>query len=407
MEQAISNMIDWEMAFPAEEYAERRMKVQAALAAAGFDGMLVTSPRDYHYLTGYDHIWQYKYHITGLFFETATASFVFFDQETHRVIAATTPEVTDIFFNRRGKATAQAQETAEYLIGRGLIKGRIAIQTWDYGAHPDLIRAMGAKFRDAGAEVIETSELLEDVRLYKSPREVAIMRKAGEISSKAMAAARDFIAPGVAETEIDAVICYELMKNGCGHPGIRNMIQSGARSGAHHGPATHRKLKAGDVIHIDFCASLHRYHVNMSRSFAVGEIDSRWHDLMDRSAGCTEAILAGVKPGDPFSQVQRAADDFIAQSGVNRTKYEWFIGGYALGIAFPPDWVHRHRPLAREDVPDPEMKPGIVFNFEVQYDVMEGWPGGSGAGWIDSYLMTDTGLEVLTDAPRTLVIVGV
>lgn len=115
------------------------------------------------------------------------------------------------------------------------------------------------------------------------------------------------------------------------------------------------------------------------------------------SMGCT---------GDPFSRLQQQADAFFAGSGVDRDKYEWFIGGYVLGIAFPPDWVHRHRPQPFENEPDPLMLPGMVFNFEVQYDVFEGWPGGSGMGWIDSFLMTETGLEVLTEMPRTLVVVG-
>ena len=126
----------------------------------------------------------------------------------------------------------------------------------------------------------------------------------------------------------------------------------------------------------------------------MGDIDQRWYDLFNRSAGCSDAIVRGVNLGDPFSRVQEAADAFIAQSGVDRAKFEWFIGGYTLGIAFPPDWVHRHRPNPFEPANDPVMRPGMVFNFEVQYDVFEGWPGGSGAGWIDSYLMTEKGLEI-------------
>ena len=125
-----------------------------------------------------------------------------------------------------------------------------------------------------------------------------------------------------------------------------------------------------------------------------------------RSAGCSDAIVKGVRPGDPFSRVQEAADAFIAQSGIDRAKFEWFIGGYTLGIAFPPDWVHRHRPNPFEPANDPVMRPGMVFNFEVQYDVFEGWLGGSGGGWIDSYLMTEKGLEILTEMPRNLAVVG-
>ncbi|WP_436644013.1 M24 family metallopeptidase [Microbaculum sp. FT89] len=407
MDKGIREGIDWEQPFPDEEYAQRRARVQRALERAGYDGMLVTAPRDYHYLTGHDHIWQYRHAVIGLYFDTASGSFVFFDNTSHKVLISNTPQITDILYNSRSiPAAEQAVELAEKLLARGWGRGRVAIQTWGYGCHPDHVRTVGRRFAAAGAEIVEDSDLIEDVRLYKSPREVAVIREAAAISVAAMEAARDFMRPGVAETEIDAVVCYELMKRGCGHPGIRNMFGSGPRSGCHHSPATHRRLRQGDVVHVDFSASLHRYHANISRSFAVGEIDQRWHDLFDRSADCSRAIVEGVGPGDPFSKVQKAADAFIAASGVDRARYEWFIGGYTLGIAFPPDWVHRHRPEPFEPADDPAMEPGMVFNFEVQYDVFDGWPGGSGGGWIDSYLMTEDGLEILTEMPRNLMVVG-
>lgn len=407
MESVIRDQIDWQQPFTTEEYAARRARVKAALEAAGYDGMLVTAPRDYYYLSGHDHIWQFRRAGAGLFFDTASGTFVSYDNAMHRVLVSTTPEINEVFYTpRRVSETELAACVADNLLKRGLAKGRVAIQTSGHGGPLDPVRDIGRRLASAGATVVEDSHIIEDVRLYKTAAEVAVMRQAGAIARDSMAAARDLMKPGVMETEIDGVICFEMMKRGCGHPAIPSMIGSGPRSGEHHGTASHRRLKSGDVVHLDFAASLHRYHVNMCRGFAVGEIDGRWHDLMNRSAGCSAAIVAGVKPGDPFSAVQTAANLYIDASGVDRAAHEWFIGGYVLGIAFPPDWTHRHRPQPFENVPDPQIMPGMVFNFEVQYDVFEGWPGGSGAGWIDTFLMTETGLEVLTDMPRQLVAVG-
>ena len=58
------------------------------------------------------------------------------------------------------------------------------------------------------------------------------------------------------------------------------------------------------------------------------------------------------------------------------------------------------------DAPVPVLEPGIIINYEVQFDVFEGWPGGTGAAYIDSLLVTDRGIDVLTDMPRTIVMVG-
>jgi hypothetical protein len=61
--------------------------------------------------------------------------------------------------------------------------------------------------------------------------------------------------------------------------------------------------------------------------------------------------------------------------------------------------------MNREESTERDFEPGVVVNFENQFDVWENWPGGSGAAYVDSLLMTDTGLEVLSTLPRNLVVV--
>jgi Xaa-Pro aminopeptidase len=62
--------------------------------------------------------------------------------------------------------------------------------------------------------------------------------------------------------------------------------------------------------------------------------------------------------------------------------------------------------MNREESTERDFEPGIVVNFENQFDVWENWPGGSGAAYVDSMLMTDAGLEVLSTLPRNIVVVG-
>ncbi len=404
MQQSIRDRIDWEQPFPTEEYAERRRQVRAAMARDGTDGILVTGAADVNYLTGYDQIWHSYLNIIGIFLRAEEESTLFFDNDGHIVLQSTTPDIDEVVVMPRGAAVSHVPLVAEAIRARGWAKGRIALQPWCHGPHPTLLAAIGERLAAAGAEVADGSTMVEDVRLIKSPREVAVMREAGRVADLAMAAARDAIQPGLRETDVDAALTAAMMGDGCGYPGIRSMVGSGPRSGAHHGPATHRRLKAGDVVHIDFCASLHRYHVNLSRSFAVGPADPRWHDLMDKAAGCIDAVLEAVTPGDSMARVQEVADAYTDSQGLR--SYVWLIGGYTLGIAMPPDWVGSHRPKPREDVPVPDLEPGIVFNYENQFDVFEGWPGGTGAAYIETFLVTEDGLELLSKLPRTLVIAG-
>ena len=207
MQQNIRDQIDWEQPFPAEEYAERRAKVQAALARDGLSGILVTEPRDIYYLTGHDHIWQYKQGLTALFLETQDGERLFIDSASHKVIVSTTPEIQDVIYYPRGKAMDHTKLIADAIAARAGRAAPLLMQPWGYGPHPDLVRAIGERLEAAGAEVVDRSYLVEDVRLVKSPREQVLTRQAASIANHALGVARDAIRPGMRETELEAVLC--------------------------------------------------------------------------------------------------------------------------------------------------------------------------------------------------------
>ncbi|MCZ6488383.1 MAG: Xaa-Pro peptidase family protein [Gammaproteobacteria bacterium] len=405
MDQNTRNQIDWQQPFPHEEYYARQNRVRVALKAHGYTGILISSPPDLNYLFGYDQIW-FSHDSLGVCFLPADEDeFVFFDNDGHEMLVSIYPEIANIVYFRRGKVADHIKVIASEVLRRGWAQGAIALQSRCYGPHPDHLRAIGRVWQDAGGEIADGSDLIEDIRLIKSGREIKVVREAAEIAVAAMSLARDSISVGMRETDLEAVIVGEMMRRGGGYPGIRTMIGGGPRAGVHHEPPSHRKFRNGDVIHIDFCASLHRYHVNICRSFALGEVDVRWIDLFERNEPMMEVIVAEIKAGDSMVKIQEVADAFAREHDLAR--YEWLIGGYTLGIAMPPDWVGRHRPRPREDIPPPDLEPGLVMNFENQYDVFaENWSSAPGAGLIDTLLMGEASLEIITPLSRKLVQVG-
>ncbi len=401
MQTYLRDQIDWEQPFTSEEYAERRRRVREALGAAGLDAIYVTNPADLTWLTGYDMIWYHLKNLTGCLVRADRDETVFFDGPSHTTIVSTTPEIRDCVLMDYGRD--HVVQIAEGLAARGLGKARIALQPWNFSPHASIYAELTAALEAGGASVIDGSYLVEELRFVKSAAEVAVVRRTAAIADEAMVAARDAIAEGVMETELEGVIMASMMKAGGGYPGIRTMLGSGPRAGTHHSPPQHRRIRQGDLVFVDFCGCLHRYHVNVNRTFSLGEPDRRWTDLMDKSAGCTPAVLAAVKPGDPLSKVQDVADAYTDNQGLR--KYVWFVGGYSLGIAMPPDWCGSHWVKPRPGLGERTLTPGQVFNLENQFDVWEDWPGGSGAAWIDSFLVTENGLEVLSKLPRNLVVV--
>ncbi|MEM7121797.1 MAG: Xaa-Pro peptidase family protein [Pseudomonadota bacterium] len=401
MQSYLRDQIDWVQPFPAEEYAQRRAKVRQALADHGLDAVYVTNPADLNWLTGYDMIWFHLQNLTGLLVRADSDDTVFFDGVGHTTIVSTTPEIREAVLITREDNSIEI--IASGIAERGLAKAKIGIQPWGYAPHATTSDQFKAALEAGGATVEDHSFLVEHQRFIKSPLEVEVVRKASAIADDAMAAARDGIAEGVMETELEGIIMASMMKAGGGYPGIRSMIGSGPRAGTHHSPPQHRTIKNGDLVFVDFCGCLHRYHVNLNRTFSLGEPDPRWTDMMDKSAGCIDAIQAAVSTGDMMSKAQDVADHYTDQVGLR--PYVWFVGGYSLGIAVPPDWCGNHWVKPRLDFPDYELAPGMVFNMENQFDVWEDWPGGSGAAYIETFLVTEDGLEVLSRLPRNLVVV--
>lgn len=400
MQQYLREQVDWPQPFPPAEYAERRARVRRALAAKDIAAIYVTTPANLTWLTGYDMIWYHSRNLTGLLLRADRDEILFFDYPTHTTILSTTPEIGAVVWLDYAPSSAAIETIAKTLAAEGLGRTRVAIEPGGYSPDRAIMEALGKRLADGGGGVAAEPLLIEELRLVKSPNEVAVVRQAAAIADAAMGAARDAIAVGAMETEIEAALMQSLMKAGGGYPGIRSMIGSGPRAGSHHSAPQHRKIKAGDLVFVDFCASLHRYHVNLNRTFSLGEPDRRWTELMEKSAGCIDAIRAEVKLGDPWSKVAKVGKRYTEEAGLQN--YVWWVGGYALGIAVPPDWCGSFWVEPHDGLPDRPIEPGMVFNFENQFDVWENWPGGSGAAWIDSLLATENGLEPLSKLPRRL-----
>ena len=407
MKTYLRDQIDWEQPFPPEEYAERRAKVRAAMAEAGFDALYVVRRTDLKYLVDYDQIWDIPRSTTGLLMRADSDDTLFFDTSVHTTLISLLPEITDaVTFGEFELGSPSDLDTfVDTLAARGLAKGTIGLQHWGYGIHTSVVEALAAKLGAAGANTADASLLVEEIRLVKSPREVAVMCEAAAMADIALETARAEMRPGMTETQIEGVLIASLMSQGCNYPAIQTMVGSGVRSGTHHSPPTHRKVKQGDLVHFDFCASLHRYHANLCRTLSVGKADDRWLALMEKSAGCADRILAEIKLGDPLTKVDEVGNAYIDEVGLRDNA--WWIGGYSFGISFPPDWTGAHWLHWNQEVfgPTPAkrvVEPGIIFNFENQFDVWEDWPGGTGCAWIESFLVTENGLELMSKLPRTI-----
>ncbi len=388
---------DWRSAFPPEEYADRIRRVKAEMARREIDTLVVTSPANITYLTGYDSIW-YDLAVVTAFVVRADGDGAFFlDSGYHRMLVDITVTAPEIVFHR-GKGV---RALVGNLGSRGWLEGNVGVERWSRApAAPTQAEIWGALV-EADATVVDGSWTVDRVRLVKSPLEVVCVRRAAVIADAAMAAIRRELRPGMTEIEVQGLAQYTMAKLGGEEPAIRTVVRSGPRAGARHALPSERAIERGELVDIDFSASYRRYHANIDRTFAVGEVDRRWHDLLQRASGSIDAVVAAVKPGESARRICEVADAYIDSVGLR--PYVRWINGYDLGIGIPPEWVG-HTFLGGGRFEDAVLEPGFVTNYENTFDVVvEDWPGGRGAAYIDTLLVTETGIEVLTATPRGLI----
>lgn len=377
--------------FPDEEYRSRLDRVRAEMVSRGVDTLYITQPSNLYYLTGFSSIWYSIRSPLGVAINSQDPDVVFFDYVRHETLIRKTVRVSDVkIFEYESACRTIAAE-----FGRlGWLDGVVGVERWSPNPSRPVTEQLEAELRSAGGAVVDGSWIVDDVRLVKSPLEIACVRKAADIVTRAMGEIPEYVRPGASGVELAARMNLLLAEHGGEHAGIPTGVEIGTR-GLAHAPASRETLERGDALEIDACGVYNRYHVNCLRSFNLGE-NPRARSILEITSGSIQHLVENMKVGMPVSEMQRLADEYIAETGL--AKYAWWVGGYSLGISYPPDWTG-HVYMDGEAFSSPTMVPGFVMNYEnVFVSDAEGW----NASYIDSLIMTENGLEILTTAPRSL-----
>lgn len=201
------------------------------------------------------------------------------------------------------------------------------------------IKSLG--FDKMGAfEYLEISEKLKNVNLkplenavwslrkVKDEYEIALMRKAAELTSRGMEKAAEIIEAGLKEYEVAAEVEYEIRKLGSNGVAFDTIVCSGPSSAFPHGGWGDREIKNGDFVIIDIGAKYRGYCADLTRTFIVGkpsEKQIRIYKLVTEvQRNAINRIRSGVKAGE----VDAAAREHIANMGYG----EYFVHGLGHGV---------------------------------------------------------------------------
>ena len=392
----------WGPPFPDDEYKKRLGRVVEQMANVGIDTLLVTSPANINYLTGYDMIWYYSRTPSAVAIRREPISSLFFVLAYHRPTVeyhAVVDELTcfDSFHDAD-------KFIVDELVRRSWHDGKVGIEFWSKNPNGQVLQSITSGLEYSGTEIVDASWLVDNVKLIKSAAECQAMHEAAKIADDAMLSVASELKSGMTEISIAGRILHQMMENGGGDPAIRVAVRSGPRFLARHCAPSLRKIQFGDLVWLNFCGSFHRYHSDLGRLVSIGEPDYRWTKLIDTAADIAADVLAGVKADEPTQKLQDSVEAAAERFGLSQQAV--LLGGYDMGIAIPPDWVGHTFTNSERGFVKADYVVGMCTNFEMLFRGQDDWRGGAGGGFIATVVMTPTGLEVLSKIKRSILIAG-
>ncbi len=225
-------------------------------------------------------------------------------------------------------------------------------------------------------EVRDLSPALDALRLIKSPRELALIRKATRLAGLALVEGMRSTRPGQYERELDAVGKFIFWRNGAQGDAYYSLIASGRNAWWPHYNAGKRKMEDGDFLLMDYAPDVGYYMSDVTRMWPVNGKFSTWQrELYGFYLACYRAILKAIRPGATSAEIMQAAgkdmDGVLATAkfskDTHRQAAEGFVKQYKEGAsknegAYLGHWVG----MATHDVGPHTgpLKPGMVFTIE-------------------------------------------
>ncbi|NDJ53883.1 MAG: aminopeptidase P family protein [Chloroflexi bacterium] len=238
--------------------------------------------------------------------------------------------------------------------------------------------------------VVDAGPLMDALRLFKSPEEIAAMRQSIEIAEAALAAVIAEVKPGMTERQIASRLSLALMQAGGETVPFDPLVLGGPNAANPHGTPGDRPLQAGDGLLIDFGTRHQGYVSDITRNFVLGRASEQLMAVHQAVMDANAAGRAAAKPGVACQEIDRATRQVIEEAGFGA----YFIHrtGHGIGLdAHEGPYIVEGNEL--------ELAPGMTFTIEPGVYI----GGEVGIRVEDNMLVTEDGVESLTRYPRELI----
>jgi len=282
------------------------------------------------------------------------------------------------------------------------------------------IRSQSRSGVTAPGELASLEHILHEMRLFKSPEELKLMRRAADVSANAHVKAMQKCKPGLYEYQIEAEIIYNFIQDGLRAVAYPSIVAGGKNACVLHYTENADQLKSGDLLLIDAGAECDHYAADITRTFPVsGRFSEPQKQLYQLVLDAQAAAIAQIKPGLPWHLAHEASVEVLTKGLVALGLLKGKVTKLIKDEKYKQFYMHRIGHWLGMDVHDVGdykldkewrlLEPGMVLTIEpglyIPADCLtvdEQWRG-IGIRIEDDVLVTAEGHEILTGgAPKTI-----
>jgi Xaa-Pro aminopeptidase len=233
--------------------------------------------------------------------------------------------------------------------------------------------------------------LVEGIRALKDKEEIARLRAAVRLGCSLFEIARRTIAPGIRESQVAAELEYEARLGGAEGMSFPSIVASGKRSALPHGVASRAAIPSRGFVVCDFGVILAGYCSDMTRTVHVGRPTVEAQRVYAAVLEAQLAAIATAGDGVSVREVDEAARKSLQKRGL--ASYFSHSTGHGVGLE-----IHEAPRIAASR--SETLRAGMVVTIEPGVYI----PGNFGVRIEDMIVVTEKGCEVLTTAPKQLML---
>lgn len=355
-----------------KEFEQRRQGVSTALVTRKVDALLLASPANVRYLTGYAGS-------SGLVLITRLDAHFFTDPR----YASDARQNIDCRVHIARKSLI---EGVTALIKRKKLK-RIGFEP----AHLTVEQYQHLKENlPVGTGLYPAGGLVEGFRAVKSPAEIELIRNSVMANSDAYYRTMRRVKLGARERDIAAELDFQMRMLGAEKPAFETIVAAGPRSALPHAQPTAKRVDENELLLVDMGATLDGYTSDMTRVSYMGIPTRRVRGLYKAVLEAQLAAIDAVQPGIAASKVDAKAREVLKQHELERA----FVHstGHGLGLE-----IHETPRIARKE--QTKLQAGMVITVEPGVYI----DGLGGIRIEDTVLVTEHGCEVLTPTTKEFI----